>query len=105
MSPGYVVFLAAAMFLLSGVFGCYLYLQSQLNNYLKSVTALEANVLNLKNDNDALQKKISSSVDLDAVRRRAMEELGMIYPSEDQIQYFEVKEDDYMNQYEDIPER
>ena len=105
MSPGYVVFLAAAMFLLSGVFGCYLYLQSQLNNYLKSVTAIEANVLNLKNDNDALQKKIYSSVDLDAVRRRAMEELGMVYHSEYEIQYFEVKEDDYMNQYEDIPER
>ena len=34
-----------------------------------------------------------------------MEELGIVYPSENQIQYFEVKEDDYMNQYEDIPER
>ncbi|MCI8300415.1 MAG: hypothetical protein HFI69_08705 [Lachnospiraceae bacterium] len=105
MSPGYVMFLAAAMLLLMGVFGIYLLQQSQLNNYMKSVTALEANLMNLKNDNDAAQKKINSSVDLDVIRQRAMGELGMVYPSENQIQYFEVDEDDYMNQYEDIPER
>ena len=29
----------------------------------------------------------------------------MIYPEEKQIQYFEVETNDYMNQYEDIPER
>lgn len=34
-----------------------------------------------------------------------MNELGMVYPQKEQIEYFEVEEDDYMNQYENIPER
>ncbi len=61
--------------------------------------------MNLKNDNDAVQKKISNSVNIDNIRQRAMNELGMAYPQEDQIEYFEVDNDDYMNQYEEIPER
>lgn len=105
MSPGYVMFLAVSMLLLMAVFGCYLHLQSELNSHMRNVTALEANVMNLKNDNDAAQKKINSAVDLDVIRQRAMEELGMVYPSKNQIQYFEVDDSDYMNQYEDIPER
>ncbi len=105
MSPGYVMFLAASMMLLMGVFGCYVQLQSELNGYMKSVTGLESDLLNLKNDNDAIQKKINVSVDLEVIRKKAMQDLGMVYPEEKQIQYFEVDANDYMNQYEDIPER
>ena len=105
MSPGYVLFLAVSMVLLMGVFGYYVQLQSELNGYMKSVTGLEADLLNLKNDNDAIQKKINISVDLEVIREKAMQDLGMIYPEEKQIQYFEVETNDYMNQYEDIPER
>lgn len=105
MSLGYVVFLAGAMAALAVVFGCYLYLQSMVNGCVKNVTALEAQVLNLKNDNDVMQKKINSSVDLETIRKKAMEDLGMVYPSKEQIEYFDVETNDYMNQYEDIPER
>ena len=105
MSPGYVLFLAVSRVLLMGVFGYYVQLQSELNGYMKSVTGLEADLLNLKNDNDAIQKKINISVDLEVIREKAMQDLGMIYPEEKQIQYFEVETNDYMNQYEDIPER
>ena len=68
MSPGYVLFLAVSMVLLMGVFGYYVQLQSELNGYMKSVTGLEADLLNLKNDNDAIQKKINISVDLEVIR-------------------------------------
>ena len=69
------------------------------------MAGLEKEILNLKNDNDAAQKKISNSIDLENIRQRAMNELGMVYPQKEQIEYFEVEEDDYMNQYENIPER
>lgn len=105
MSPGYVMFLAGAMAVLVAVFGCYLQLQSELNGRMKKVTALESQVLDLRNDNDATQKKITTSVDLESIRQKATEELGMVYPTDGQIVYFEVDTNDYMNQYEDIPER
>lgn len=105
MSPGYVLFLAGAMAVMVGVFGCYLHLQAELTGRMKSVAALESEVLELKTDNDAEQKRIDTSVDLESIRKKAIEELGMVYPAEDQIIYFEVDTTDYMNQYEDIPEK
>ncbi len=105
ISPGYVLFLTATMAMMVMVFVCYLQLQADLNKRVQNVAALESELLDLKNDNDAAQKKISNSVDLENIRQRAMDELGMVYPQKEQIEYFEVEEDDYMNQYEDIPER
>ena len=105
ISPAYVLFLTATVAVMAMVFACYLHLQSVLNQNVQNVASLETEVLNLKNDNDAVQKKISNSVNIDNIRQRAMDELGMAYPQEDQIEYFEVDNDDYMNQYEEIPER
>ena len=105
ISPGYVAFLTVTMAVMVMVFACYLQLQSDLNKSVQNVAALEKEILNLKNDNDAAQKKISNCVDLENIRQRAMNELGMVYPQKEQIEYFEVEEDDYMNQYESIPER
>lgn len=105
ISPGYVLFLAATIGVMVVVFACYLQLQSDLNKRVQNVAALETELLNLRNDNDAQEKKISNSVNLDNIRQRAMNELGMVYPQKEQIEYFEVENSDYMNQYEDIPER
>lgn len=105
ISPGYVLFLAAIVVVMAGVFACYLQLQSELNQNVQNVASLEAQVLELKNDNDAQQKKINNSVNMDEIRQYAMDVLGMVYPQEDQIKYFESDSDDYMNQYEAIPER
>lgn len=105
ISPGYVLFLTATMAVMVMVFACYLQLQSDINKSVQNVAALEKEILNLKNDNDAAQKKISNSIDLENIRQRAMNELGMVYPQKEQIEYFDVEEDDYMNQYENIPER
>lgn len=105
ISPAYVVFLTVTMAMMVVVFGCYLELQSDLNKRIQNVATLETELLNLRNDNDAQQKKISNSVDLDNIRQKAMNELGMVYPQKEQIEYFQVDNDDYMNQYENIPER
>lgn len=105
ISPGYVLFLTLTMAMMVALFGCYLELQSDLNKRIQNVATLETELLNLRNDNDAQQKKISNSVDLDNIRQKAMNELGMVYPQKEQIEYFQVDNDDYMNQYENIPER
>ncbi len=105
MNPGYILFLTAALAVMVAVVGCYLYLQSELSGRRRHVTALESEVMELKNKNDVIQKEINTSVNLDTIRKKAMEDLGMVYPSKDQIEYFEVDTNDYMNQYEEIPER
>lgn len=103
MSPGYVLFLAAAMMVLVGVCGVYLKLQAELTGRMKHVASLKSEVMELKTSNDAEQKRIDTSVNLDEIRQKAIGELGMVYPGKDQIIYFEIDNSDYMNQYQDIP--
>lgn len=103
MSPGYVLFLAMAMAVMVAVSGVYLKLQSELTARMKHVASLKSEVLDIRGKNDAEQKRIDTSINLDEIRRKATEELGMVYPSKDQIVTFEVDSNDYMNQYQDIP--
>ena len=105
MSPGYVVFLAAAMAAMVGVCGVYLQLQSNITSRMKNVSVLESQVADLKMDNDTTLKRINTSIDLESIRNTAVNELGMVYPAKDQIVYFQIDTADYMNQYEDIPEK
>lgn len=105
MSPGYVAFLAAAMASMVGVCGVYLQLQSEITGRMKHIASLESQILNLKTDNDAALKRIHTSIDMEQVRNTAINELGMVYPAEDQIRNFKIDVTDYMNQYEDIPEK
>ena len=68
------------------------------------IAALENQILELKTKNDAARNKIERSINLKQVRDIAINQMGMRYPTQDQIIYFEVDEDDYMNQYQDIPQ-
>ena len=105
MSPGYVMFLVLATAVMVGISGIYLMLRTELTGRMKHVASLKSQVLDLKTSNDAEQKRIDTSVNLDEIRQKAMGELGMVYPGKDQIQYFEIDSSDYMNQYQDIPEK
>ena len=48
---------------------------------------------------------MNTSVDLNSIRGAALTQLGMSYVREGQIIYYTVEEDDYMNQYGEIPEK
>ena len=105
MSPGYLLFVAGALAVMAVVTVCYLQMRAELTRNTKQVAALESQLVELKSNNDSREQKLEASVDLESIRRKAMEELGMVYPSQGQIEYFEVKDSDYMNQYGEIPKR
>ena len=105
LSVGYTLFLTAASILALWVCAGYLQLQADNTAKMKNIAALEAQLSEMKAENDDEYNRVTSSVDLEEVRDIAINELGMVYPQKEQIEYFEVEEDDYMNQYENIPER
>ena len=105
MSPGYVAFLMTAVLAMVGVCTIYLHMRSEISNRMRNIASLESQVLDLTMDNDAMLKKINTSVNMEAIRQTAITQLGMVYPTEGQIIYFHVDPDDYMNQYEDIPKK
>ena len=62
-------------------------------------------LLQLK-ENDEKYNKASSNVDLDEIKRIAMEEYGMTYADENQIvTYSDEGGDDYVRQNEAIPQK
>lgn len=104
MSMGYVLFCTIAVMLTCGVCVAYIQLQSDITSRMKQIARLENQIADLKADNDAAIKRIDLSTDLDEVKRQALG-LGMNYARTDQIIYYSVEDDDYMNQYSDIPEK
>ena len=83
----------------------YLQLQSSIAARINSIEKLEKQIEVLKADNDALETRINTSVDLDHVYKVATEELGMVYANKNQVRLYNKTESEYVRQYEDIPER
>ncbi len=104
MSRGFVLFLAVIS---AGIlFSCvnYLQLKAQITTKANQVAALESDLSELKEDNDAYYSQVAASTDLDKIKKTAIERLGMKYPSDEQIMTYETKRGSYVRQYQDVPE-
>ena len=105
MSKSYVVFLTMAVTVFGVFCGTYIKLQSDVTARMKAIARLESQITDLKADNDEAYKRINTTIDLDGIRNTAINELGMFYATEDQIVYYSVDRNDYMNQYTEIPQK
>ena len=65
---------------------------------------LESELDQLKEDNDAYYSQVTSDVDISEIKKKAIGELGMKYPSEDQIQTYVTEGNSYVRQYQDVPD-
>ena len=99
----YLTFLTMVMVVFGVFAGTYIKIQSDVTSRMDTVSNLESQIADLKAENDEAYKRLSTSVDLESVKKTALEELGMSYVKESQIVYYSVGDDDYMNQYGDIP--
>ena len=54
--------------------------------------------------NNAIEDGVRIYTDLDYVYRVATKDLGMVYPTEEQVIRYNRTESEYVRQYEDIPE-
>ena len=104
MSRGYVAFLSLCVAVVAFAAVALVQTQSQVTQRMEHIAALESQITDLKADNDARYKEIITSVDLDYIKDVAINELGMQYATEDQIIYYSVENDNFMDQYSDIPE-
>lgn len=103
MSRSYVGFLIMAVTVFGIVAGTYIKIQSDITARMKTISSLERQIADLKADNDEAYKRINTAIDLESVKNTAMTELGMSYAKESQIIYYTVGDEDYMNQYSEIP--
>lgn len=104
MSAGYVLFLSLALVATGCILVGYIKLQSDITNSIKNIARLETQLNDLKLANDEEYNRINSRIDLEEIRRIAIQELGMQYAKEGQIVTFESENNDYVKQIAAIPE-
>ena len=105
MSAGYVLFLLTALVASGIILVYYIGLQSDITNSVKHISVLERQLNELKVANEEDYSRISSSVDLEEIRRIAIQELGMQYAQEGQIISFASENSDYVKQMAEIPQQ
>jgi hypothetical protein len=104
MSAGYVLFLGAALVATGIILVYYIGLQSDITNSVKHIATLERELNALKVANEEDYSRITSAVDLEEIRRIAIQELGMQYAREGQIISFASENSDYVKQMAEIPQ-
>jgi len=104
LSIGSVLFMAVAMVAAGVILTWYLTLQSDITNSIKNIASLESKLNELKLTNDENYSRISNNVDLEEVKRVAIQELGMTYAKEGQIITFDGEDSDYIRQTGNIPD-
>lgn len=104
MNGGFIAFLAAATVVCAAFCGLFIHMQSDITMNMENVAALETQISELKTDNDAVEKRLETTMSLDEIKEKAVKELGMKYPVSDQIVEISVENSDYMNQYGSVPE-
>lgn len=100
----YVFFLSVAAVLALIICVNYVQLQSQITSRSKHITALQEELADMKEENTTKYNSIVDSVNLDQIKQKAEGELGMVPADESQIVEYDSPSEDYVKQYEEIPE-
>lgn len=103
MNPAYVAFLTIAAIATLAVCVWYLQLRAELTSRSEHITELQQELADSKEENTTRYNAIIDSVNLEEVRDRAINELGMVYAKPDQIITYQNPTGDYVKQYQDIP--
>ncbi len=96
----YTVYFALGLFITGAFFVAYVHLQNSITTSMTNISRLEQNIATLKEENSATKSRISTATNLTHVKQVAMNELGMVYATNDQIVYYEVEAEDFMDSYE-----
>jgi len=103
MNFGHVAFLLTCVGMVGVLLYGYLTLQSANTAAAAEVAALESQLNAMKLDNEEEYSRIMSSVNLEEIKVRAIEELGMQYAQEGQVIEVPCATDDYVRQYQVMP--
>lgn len=83
----------------------YLKVQSDVVQLNKSISSLEKEITGLEKENDALEAVLENEqYDLETVYQMAVGVLGMVYPNNNEVIYYNNESTGYYRQYQDIPE-
>ena len=99
----FTAFIAASVAVTLGACVMYINNINTQSEQAKEIRALEEQLAELKEANDNKQIAIDTSVDFNYIYSVAVEELGMVHASKDQVISYESGESEFVIQYSDVP--
>ncbi len=104
MGLGNLIISSVAVVLMGLTLAWYISLQSQITASVKNIATLQSQLNTLKQENDEAYNRANGNLDLDEVKRIAIQEYGMTYATEGQIvTYSDGGGNDYVRQIAPIP--
>ena len=104
MNRAYVVFLALSAVLALAACIWYLQIRAELTSRSENIGQMQQELAQLNEENTSRYNSIIDSVNLEDVKNRAINELGMVPAGTDQIVTYQNPVGDYIKQYAQIPE-
>lgn len=98
------LFLVGAVCVTLSVCVKYINLMSDMKANQSQITKLQQELDELKTDNNVTSSRLSSSIDLEEVYKRATQELGMVYAVDGQIVTYTAPPSEYVEQYSNVPQ-
>ncbi len=102
IDAGYMFFLTAAVLVTLLVCMNFLRLKAEVQSTTSKLAVAKEEVMDLKAKNDAAYNKALTSVNLEEIRRVAVEEYGMVPAGKEQIIRFESDQGDYMTGHRSV---
>lgn len=104
LSIPYCIFLAVACVLTLTLGAYYLQQQALSTSSQKKIASLESELAELKKVNADDLNRIETSVNLEEIRDIAINELGMVYATQENVVLYKNTSQNYVSQYEDVPQ-
>lgn len=104
INPAYAAFLAVAAVLAVLMCVGFLRIQADIVSRAENVGALQKELAELTEQNDTALQAAEDSVNLEEVRNKAVNELGMVYAAQGRVTEYDSPTSDYVKQYNQIPE-
>ena len=100
---GMLIFFGIITAMLLAVSVFFLSARSDITTTQNKIESLQRQLQKSRADNDAMQIYLNKSIDLSEAYKRATGDLGMVYPSDEQIIYYLRSNEGFVRQNEDIP--
>lgn len=104
LSIPYCIFLAAACVLTLTLGAYYLQQQALATSSQKKIASLESELAELRKVNADDLNRIETSVNLEEIRDIAINELGMVYATEENVVLYKNTSQNYVSQYGSVPQ-
>ena len=99
----YVLMLLAVTLLFGYLCFSYLKVNASINASMNRIANMEEQLAKVRSENAVRENRLSAQMDLEEVFRIAVDEMGMVYPDENEVVVYTEQMREHVRQYEDIP--